>query len=90
MLVQEVVPDGPADRAGVEGGSAEAQIDGRTVRAGGDVIVAIDGEDVSEMADVITAVDSHKPGDDVELTVLREGEERKLTVTLGDRPANAR
>jgi S1-C subfamily serine protease len=86
VLVQEVVPDGPADRAGLEGGSAEARIDDRTVQAGGDLIVAIEGETVSEMADVISAVDSRKPGDEVELTVLREGQERKLTVTLGDRP----
>jgi S1-C subfamily serine protease len=86
VLVQGVVPDGPADRAGLEGGSAEAQIDGRTVSAGGDLIIAVDGEQVTEMADVIAAVDSHKPGDEVELTILREGQERELTVTLGDRP----
>jgi S1-C subfamily serine protease len=89
VLVQEVVPDGPADRAGLEAGDAEATIDGRTVRVGGDLIVAIDGEPVAEMADVIAAVDSRKPGDEVELTVVRDGQERTLTTALGDRPASA-
>jgi len=88
-LVQEVVSDGPADQAGVEAGTAEVTIAGQPLRAGGDVIVAVDGEEVSGMDDVIAAVNRKRPGDEVELTLLRKGEERTETVELGDRPARA-
>jgi S1-C subfamily serine protease len=88
-LVQSVVPDSPADEAGIEVGDAEATIDGQPLRAGGDVIVAVDGETVDEMTDVIAAVDSKQPGEELELTLLRGGDQRTVTVTLGDRPASA-
>jgi S1-C subfamily serine protease len=88
-LVQSVVPDSPADKAGIEVGEAEATIGGQPLRAGGDVIVAVDGKSVDEMSDVIAAVDSKQPGDELELTVLRGGDEHTVTVTLGDRPASA-
>jgi S1-C subfamily serine protease len=41
------------------------------------------------MDDVINAVDAAKPGDKLEVTVLRGGSTKTLTVTLGDRPASA-
>ena len=44
-LVQDVVPDGPAADAGIEGGSAEVTIGGQPLTAGGDVITEVDGED---------------------------------------------
>jgi S1-C subfamily serine protease len=89
-LVQSVVPDSPADKAGIQAGDADATIGGQPVRAGGDVIVAVDGDPVADMSDVIAAVDSKQPGDELELTLIRGGDERTVTVTLGDRPASAR
>ena len=83
------MPDGPADEAGIEGGSAEVTIGGQPITAGGDVIISVDGEDVSGMDDVIAAVNDKQPGDEVELTLSRKGSERDVTVDLGDRPANA-
>jgi S1-C subfamily serine protease len=88
-LVQAVVPDSPAADAGIEAGDAAVTVDGQRVRAGGDVIVAVDGKAVSGMDEVIAAVDSHQPGDEIELTLVRDGEERTETVTLDERPANA-
>ena len=88
-LVQAVVSGGPADEAGVEAGTAEVTIAGQPLRAGGDVIVAVDGDEVHGMDDVIAVVNRKQPGDEVELTLLRKGEERTVTVELGDRPANA-
>lgn len=89
-IVQSVVPDSPADVAGVEVGDAEVSIDGQPLRAGGDIIIAVDGEAVASMSDVIRAVDSEQPGDSVELTLLQGGEERTVDVELAERSANAR
>jgi S1-C subfamily serine protease len=88
-LVQDVVPDGPADEAGIEGGSAEVTIASQPLTAGGDLITEVDGEPVSGMDDVIAAVNAKQPGDEVELTLSRKGDERTVSVELGDRPANA-
>ncbi len=88
-IVQDVVPDSPADEAGIEPGDAAVTADGPRVRAGGDLIVAVDGEPVTAMDDVIAAVDSHEPGDEIELTLVRDREERTVTVTLGERPSSA-
>ena len=88
-LVQDVVPDGPADDAGIEGGSADVTIEGQQIKAGGDVITAVGGSEVTGMDDVIAAVNTKQPGDSVELTLLRKGDEQTVTVELGDRPANA-
>jgi S1-C subfamily serine protease len=89
-LVQSVVPDSPADEAGIEAGDAEITVDGQPMRAGGDLIVEADGEPVESMTDVIAAVDAKQPGDEIELTLLRGDEERTVTVELGERPASAR
>jgi len=89
VLVNEVVKDGPADKAGVKGGETEATIEGAQVRIGGDIIVEIDGKPVISMEDVIDAVDGADPGDKMELTLLRDnGDEKTVTVTLGVRPAS--
>ena len=77
-LVQEVVPGSPADEAGLEAGDGEVTIDGQPLRAGGDVIVAVDGEPIDEMDDVIAAVDDKRPGDELELTLLRGDEQRTV------------
>ncbi|HLM30124.1 MAG TPA: trypsin-like peptidase domain-containing protein [Solirubrobacterales bacterium] len=89
-IVQSVVPDSPADKAGIEAGDATVNVGGQRIRAGGDVITAVDGNEVSGMDDVITAVDSKNPGDSLALTLLRGGQERTVSVELADRPAQAR
>jgi S1-C subfamily serine protease len=90
VLINEVVKDGPADKAGVEGGDTEATIEGAKVTLGGDIITEVDGKPISSMEDVINAVNSAQPGDKMELTLLRgDNEEKTVTVTLGTRPASA-
>ena len=87
-LVQSVVPGGPADKAGVKGGSATVSIDGQQVRAGGDVITAIDGKPVNSMDAVVSAVDTKQPGDKVTLSLVHGTQKRDVTITLGSRPAS--
>ena len=89
-LVQKVVPDSPADKASIEGGKTEVTVGGQQLLAGGDVITQVDGQTVSGMDDVIAAVNAKQAGDDVTLQVNRDGQSQDITVTLGDRPAQAR
>jgi S1-C subfamily serine protease len=90
VLVAEVVKGGPADKAGLLGGSTEATIEGARFQLGGDIITEIDGEPIASMEELIDAVNGDKPGEKMELTVLRHGETKKITVTLGNRPASAK
>ena len=83
-LVQEVVPDGPADKAGIRGGGSS--IAGQ-LAAGGDLIVELDGRKVTNPNDIAGAIADNKPGDRVRMKLLRGGKQREVTVTLGKRPA---
>jgi len=85
-LVQEVAPGSPAAKAGIKGGAIEAQLDGRPIRLGGDIITAIDGRKVRSNDDVTNLITAKKKGDKVRLMLLREGREKQLEVTLGERP----
>jgi serine protease Do len=86
-LVVDVVPGGPADKAGLQGSDRQVKIEGQDVRVGGDVIVAIDGQAVKEFDDVVTyLVRATEVGQKVTLTVLRDGKEETIQVTLAARP----
>jgi len=87
--VQDVNGGGPADRAGVRGGSGEQQFQARGYRVGGDVIVAVGGHPVREEADVAKALVALKPGQTVDLEVYRGAQRRTLRVKLGERPLDA-
>ncbi len=86
VLVQEVVAGGPADKAGIEGGHTSATIEGAKAQLGGDIITKIDGKKVAGMDEIVEIVNEAAPGDELELTVLRDGGTKTATVTLGDRP----
>ncbi len=51
-----------------------------------DVIVKIDGKNAPDMQGFMTMIAHHKPGDKLTLTVMREGKEQEVKVTLGERP----
>jgi len=83
--VTGVTSDGPADKAGLRGGSASTDFAG--LYAGGDLIIAIDGQPVRQFGDLLSYLINYKsPGDLVALTVLREGREIRVELTLGKRP----
>lgn len=83
--VTTVTPDSPADEAGLRGGSEPTEI--RGINAGGDLITAIDGLMVQRFDDLLSyLINNTSPGDTVDLTILRDGEEIHLDLTLGRRP----
>jgi S1-C subfamily serine protease len=70
-IVQDVEPLAPADEAGL---------------IVGDVIVAIAGQAIRGTEDVSRVVDTRKPGDEVEVEVVRAGKRERVEVRLGKRP----
>ena len=85
VLVVEVTPDSPAEKAGLLGSFRAVDINGQQIKVGGDVIVAIDGQSVSQMAELRAFVLEAEPGQQVTLTILRDGEELTVEVMLGER-----
>ena len=87
LLVVNVTSGGPADKAGVRGGSQVTIIDGLEFNLGGDVITEVDGVPVITMADLAVYLERNtKPGDSIELGVIRDGQQLMLMVKLGERP----
>ncbi len=85
--VDEVMPGGPADKGGVKGGSQVVDENGLKLHKGGDIIIAIDGQPVRQFNDLVSyLVTKAAPGQEVTLTVLRDGKKKDLKVTLGERP----
>ncbi|HSK66619.1 MAG TPA: trypsin-like peptidase domain-containing protein [Anaerolineales bacterium] len=83
--VATVTEGGPADQAGIRGGTNPTSLP--TVNAGGDVITAIDGVPVNNFDQLLSYLVTNKaPGETVTLTVLREGQTLDVPVTLGERP----
>jgi serine protease Do len=88
-LVVEVSPNGPADKAGLQGSERQVEIDGQQVPVGGDVIVAIGGQPVNALDDLVVYLARNtQVGQTVTLTVLRQSEEVQIQVTLGARPTS--
>jgi S1-C subfamily serine protease len=86
-LLAEVVPGGPADEAGLQGGDEKLRFQGIPYEAGGDTILAVDGKPVVEPDDLARYISARRPGDEVTLEVLRkDGEREKVKVTLSKRP----
>ena len=85
--LQEVTPGGPADDAGLRGGSGdETTFQVRPYRPGGDVITSIDGRPIEDPDDLSLAVALLDPGATVTIEAWRDGERREVRVKLEERP----
>jgi S1-C subfamily serine protease len=86
--VTRVNPGTPAAKAGLKPATGERTVQGEVYPTGGDVISAVDGHAVEGADALRRVIDSHRPGDIVLLTVVRNGESRTVEVTLGKRPSS--
>ncbi len=84
VLVLSLDSRGPATKGGLKA-ARDATV---SVPTGADLIVAINGTPVADMADVAEAVASRKVGDQITVTILRDGTSQTVTLTLKDRPAD--
>jgi S1-C subfamily serine protease len=87
-LLAEIVPGGPGDEAGLEGGDEKLRFQGVPYEIGGDTILAVDGHQVVQPDDLARYISAFQPGDRVTLDVLHaDGEREQVSLTLGKRPA---
>ena len=85
-LVATVQPNSPAEEAGLDAGDKKITFQGNTqIPEGGDVIVSLNGDPVDAAEDLPRAISAMAPGDEVTFGVLRDGDERDVTLTLGSR-----
>ena len=86
VLLQQVVPGGPADQAALRGSDQLLESEGSMLTSGGDVVLALDGVQVRDMDDLIVLLAEKGVGQTVTITILRDGQEQSVDVTLGERP----
>jgi serine protease Do len=89
VLIFAVEPGSPAEKAGLRGGDQQIVVSGLPMSAGGDIVIAIDQVEVKRFDDVVNYLASHTSvGDTVTLTVIRDGSQVELSVTLEERPGD--
>jgi len=71
-LVNQVTDNSPAEEAGIKDG---------------DVILQVQGKKIEDSSELVNTIANFAPGTDVELTIWRNNNERRITVTLGERPS---
>lgn len=87
VLVATVASGSPAEKAGIKGGTQQTVVQNQTYVLGGDVIQAVDGTEVMSAEQLAAAITDHQPGDEITLTVVRDGATQQLKATLAERPS---
>ncbi|MDX6495062.1 MAG: serine protease Do [Gaiellales bacterium] len=85
VLVGQVEANSPAAKAGLRAGTTQATINGQTFALGGDVITKIDGKTIHTFDDLSGTISAHKPGDTIQLEIVRGGKTTTVSVTLAGR-----
>jgi S1-C subfamily serine protease len=85
-LIAQVTSGGPADEAGLQGGTQQATIAGQTVMIGGDIVVALNGTRITGIDDLSTFLEEHTlPDQTINVTIIRNGQSLTVQLKLGTR-----
>jgi S1-C subfamily serine protease len=85
LLISRTRRGGFAERAGIRQGSEPVRYGSSVIYLGGDILVSANGIKVATLADLYSALENNRPGDAVEIEVIRTGKPFKINVTLADR-----
>ena len=90
VYVATVIPGGPSEQAGIQGGNETVTNDnGLEFQRGGDIVIAVEDIPVRRFEDLVSfLVTRASPGEVITLTILREDEQLEIPVTLGERPSS--
>ena len=87
FLIVTVVPDSPAEKAGLVGSEKTVELEGVEYTIGGDIILAVDGVEVRKISDILIHLQRGKAvGDEMVLEILRDNRTTQVTIVLGERP----
>lgn len=87
FLIVNVIPDSPAEIAGLKGVSEIEKIDNKEYPKDGDIIVSVDGKEVRKISDILIHLQEEKSvGDEMILGIIRNGESMDIILTLVVRP----
>jgi S1-C subfamily serine protease len=87
VLVEQVVKDGPADRAGIRGGTTQIMLLDTQYVIGGDIIISANGTKIINTDSLSTYLEEHcLPGQKLLLGIVRDGNVIYIQVVLGVRP----
>jgi putative serine protease PepD len=86
IMVVEVAPGSPAQRAGIRGSDRAVQVGNMIVRVGGDIITEVDQMKVRTFEELSDFIDAKQPNDTVTLTFNRQGRTSVIEVRLRERP----
>lgn len=90
VLIDTVSPNSPASKAGLQGGTRPVMIRGVPVCTGGDIIVAVDGRYIQNMDELLAyLVANGRPGDTLDLLVVRAEETFEIPLVLEARPQSS-
>jgi S1-C subfamily serine protease len=85
-MVSQVTSGGPADNAGLQGGTRQIQTTDSQVIVGGDIIIAFDGTRIRNLDDLSTYLEEHSlPSQTIDVTIIRDGETMTMPLKLGTR-----
>jgi len=87
LVIDSVVPDSAADKAGLRAGSRTVIVGGESWRLGGDIIVSVEGAPVTTPERLRSILARKRPGDEIEVEVYRGDRRITVTVKLGRAPA---
>ena len=87
FLIVTVIPDSPAEMAGLKGVSEIEKIDNKEYPKDGDIIISVDGKEVRKISDILIHLQEEKSvGDEMILGIIRNGEQMDIILTLIVRP----
>jgi S1-C subfamily serine protease len=86
-LIAQVASGGQAEEAGLQGGTQQATVAGQTVTIGGDIIIALSGTRITGTDELSTFLEEYTlPGQTIDVTIIRDGQNMTLQLTIGTRP----